>query len=295
MAKTRQVQLSQLVDMSDPHAVLEEVKYNFIHHYHIADFFQIRASFRDFLDFYEGKFPGYRACNTKFHDKTHVTDAVLAMSRLIDGYNIKNPKLPVKLVIIAILASIFHDSGYVQADDDTKGTGAKYTLEHVERSADFIKKYFKRIGFSEKEALSARKMIFCTGVTSEIVKIEFDKKEEKILGFMLGSSDLLGQMASRNYLEKLIFLYSEFKEGHVEGYSSELSLLKDTLNFYSDTKKKLSSLLGGVNKHASVHFKKRYKLDADMYHIAVEAQMDYLEKILKNIKKPVKDMLKRKL
>jgi len=100
--------------MKNSAAVLEEVKYNFIYHYSITDFYDVRMTFKDFNDLYDGKYPGYRRCNTKFHDKIHSTDALLAMSRLIDGYNIKNPKFPVNKVRIALIATILHDTGYIQ-------------------------------------------------------------------------------------------------------------------------------------------------------------------------------------
>ena len=296
MKKSNYVQLSQLVDMSNPAAILEEVKYNFINHYPIQEFFKVRLAFRDFLDFYEGRYPGYKACNTQFHDRTHVTDTLLAISRLIDGYNIKNSsaKLPVKSVVVALIATIFHDAGYIQTCDDTSGTGAKYMSTHSKRSAAFVRKYFKEMGYIEKEADSACSMVSCTADTGEMPAVQIENKHEKTLCRMLGAAEIIGQMASRNYLEKLIFLYNEFKEASVKGYPTELSVLEKTFGFYSEIRKKLRNEFKSVDKFATEHFKKRYKIDSDMYSIAIEAQMNYLKKILGN-KETYRSMLKRKV
>ena len=296
MNKSNFVQLSQLVDMSNPAAVLEEVKYNFIQHYPIQEFFRVRLAFRDFLDFYEGRYPGYKACNTQFHDRTHITDTLLAISRLIDGYNIKNPsaKLPLKNVVVSLIATIFHDSGYIQTCDDTSGTGAKYMSIHTKRSAAFVKKYFKEMGYLEKDATSACSMVNCTADTPDAAEIKGGNKTEKTLCRMLGAAEIIGQMASRNYLEKLIFLYNEFREASVKGYPTELSVLEKTFGFYSNVRNKLKKEFKSVDKFATEHFKKRYKIVSDMYTIAIEAQMNYLKKILKN-KESYRSMLKRQV
>ncbi|MCX5781629.1 MAG: hypothetical protein NT145_02840 [Elusimicrobia bacterium] len=296
MNKRKFVQLSQLVDMSSPTAILEEVKYNFIQHYPIHEFLKVRMAFRDFLDFYEGRYPGYKACNTKFHDMSHITDCLLAISRLIDGYNINHfiNKLPCESVVIALIATIFHDAGYIQTVDDNEGTGAKYTLVHVKRSADFVKKYFKELGYSEKDAIAAGNMIGCTGVVPDVQTIKFQNKVEKNLGYILGTADILGQMASRTYLEKLIFLYNEFREGNVKGYTNELSLLEKTFNFYHEIQDRLKKTLNNMDRYAEYHFNKRYKIHLNMYRISIDEQMKYLKKILTTHRNEYRNMLRRK-
>ena len=55
-------------------------------------------------------------------------------------------------------------------------------------------------------------MIFCTGINAALDKIPFQSEAEKIVGFALGTADLLGQMAADDYVEKLPVLYAEFAE-----------------------------------------------------------------------------------
>lgn len=295
MFNTKEIQLVHLVDSSQPYAVLEEVKNNFVYHYKIKDFLPIRQIFRDFIDLMEGRYPGYQKCNTKFHDIQHTTDAFLAISRLIDGYNIKNPnnKFSVEKVKLALIATLFHDAGYLQKLEDIEGTGAKYTLVHVQRSVEFIREYLSRQNFSKQNIKSVSNMILCTGMMKDIRKIKFTDKEEETLGLMLGTADYLGQMSSRTYLEKLVFLYYEFKEGGVTGYSSEYDLLKKTADFYLFVRKELDTVYKKVYKYAEYHFKKRYGIKENLYLTAINRAIDYLRTITSPEEVPFK--LRRKV
>ena len=55
-------------------------------------------------------------------------------------------------------------------------------------------------------------MIRCTGVNVKLDAIRFQNELEKVVGFSLGTADLLGQMAATDYVDKLPILYLEFAE-----------------------------------------------------------------------------------
>jgi hypothetical protein len=55
-------------------------------------------------------------------------------------------------------------------------------------------------------------MIRCTGVNVDLNAIPFQTELERVVGFALGSCDLIGQMAAPDYVDKLPILYSEFAE-----------------------------------------------------------------------------------
>jgi hypothetical protein len=294
MKKEFSMQIALLVDTNNPAAVFEEVKNNFIRHYPIAAFTPVRAAFRDFNDLFDGRFPGYRACNTKFHDKLHTTDALLAITRLIDGYNLRHRCLPVEKVQIALIATLFHDAGYIQQSKDKKGTGAKYTLEHIRRSIAFMKDYFASRKLGKEAFQSAGRMVRCTGLSTAVETIPFKDENERQLGLMLAAADILGQMASRTYLERLLHLYREYKEGQVKGYDSEYDLLKKTLDFYVETKRRFEKTLRGVDRLAEVHFKQRYGIDENLYHTAIERQINYLRHVLEEWKTAYRKWLRRK-
>ncbi len=278
----KEVRLDQLVDYSQPYAVLEEIKHNFIAHYPIAEFIPFRYIFKDFIDLMEGRYPGYRGYNTKFHDIQHTTDVLLALSRLIDGYNIKNNKnkLSVQKVKLALIAGVFHDTGYLQTIDDQEGTGAKYTAIHVERSIEFIAKYMQQKGYSPLEFETVKNIVLCTKLLVDPLKdINFNDEEEKTLGIMLGTADLIGQMSCRTYLERLVFLFYEFKEAGIPGYTSEFDLLKKTKEFYEMVKDRIDNKLGKVYQYLIYHFKKRYKINKNLYLVAVERAINYINTI----------------
>lgn len=270
-------QFSQLVDTFSPPAVLEEVKNIFINSYRAGEFLPVRRAFADFLRLYDGKYPGFYPCSTQYHDQMHVTDSLLAVARLIDGHNSSRRKLPVRAARLGLLAAIFHDAGFIKSARDLTGTGAKYTLTHVDRSVRFVKVYFRKLGFPAKDAGTAAAMIRCTDLAQPVEKIRFHAPGEKKVGLMLGAADLLGQMSSRCYLERLLVLYREFREGRVQGFSSELDLLRKTAGFAKVIKKRLAVTLEGVDRYARVHFSNRYRINKDLYREAMGKQLAYLK------------------
>lgn len=274
------VQFSQLVDMYSPEAVLEEVKNIFADSYPVAGFEPVRRAFGDFRRLYDGKYPGYGACRTHYHDTMHVTDATLAMARLIDGYNASGRRLPVRLAVLGLIAAVFHDAGFIQSVRDQRGTGAKYTLTHVDRSVRFVDHYFRKTRRPAADARAVERMIRCTDMALPLEKIKFSSPAERLAGKMLGSADLLGQMASRCYLERLRILYREFREGHVQGYASELELLRKTLDFSRFIDKRLAVTLGGVAGLTREHFRRKYRLDRDLYREATDDQLSYLRDVV---------------
>jgi hypothetical protein len=113
-----------------------------------------------------------------------------------------------------------------------------------------------------------------------VSEIDFRSQETELLGKMLGTADLLGQMADRIYLEKLLFLYHEFKEAGMVEYNSELDLLKKTIDFYTMTKRRLAAELGGINEYIHYHFKVCWNVDRDLYMEAIEKNIHYLKILL---------------
>jgi len=99
-----------------------------------------------------------------------------------------------------------------------------------------------------------------------------------MLGKIVGSADLLGQMADRCYLEKLLLLYKEFEEAKLPGFDSELDLLQKTETFYeSVAQKRLKNDFSGIAASLRLHFKVRWNEDRDLYLEAIENNIDYLK------------------
>ncbi len=274
------VQLSQFVKMENPQSVLDEVRTIVLMVFPDFNFQPVEAVSKDMVDLFRGKYPGYQECNTVYHDLKHTTDSLLAITRLIHGAILQGESLSQKSVSVGLIATMLHDSGYIQAREDNSGSGAKYTQTHIKRSIEFLDKYYMQRGYSRQDVKDSIDMLRCTGFDVKIEQIQFRSREIELIGKMLGTADLIGQMADRTYLEKLLFLYYEFQEGNVGEYKNELDLLEKSLGFHNFTKKRLTGELGNVTQYMIHHFKERWGLEADMYAITIERNMRYLKSIL---------------
>jgi hypothetical protein len=253
----------------------------------------VRAAFRDMRRLFAGRYPGWRACNTEYHDEQHTTDTLLAMTRLMHGASVSGMRFTDDELTVAALSAMYHDSGYIQAEGDTEGTGAKYTACHVERSAEFLARYLRDKGFPPGYPARSEAVLLCTGLHVDISRLRFGRGNFKLLGQMLGAGDLLGQMAARNYLEKLLYLYREFQEGKVEGFTDEFDLLQKTFAFYGETHRRLAGELGGVDRYMQPHFRARWGIDKDLYAQTIAQNLDYLRRIIDGGPEKYRDLLRR--
>lgn len=122
---------------------------------------------------------------------------------------------------------------------------------------------------------------------------QFIDMENEMLGKILGTADLLGQMSDRTYLEKLPFLYHEFKEGKVGDYKSELDLIEKTPDFFQMTINRFEDEFSGVNKYMQDHFKVRWNIDEDLYMTTLEETIQYIKYILADHRNNYREYLRR--
>ena len=242
---------------------------------------------------YSGNFPGYRACNTGYHDFRHAIEAFLAMSRLIHGAVLDNVSISERQIITALIAAILHDAGYIQEKSDTQGTGAKHKADHEQRSMDFLSRHGFEFGLSAEEIAAGRVIILCTDMDTDITTIAFPSPQIELMGKLLGAADLMAQLAERKYLEKLLYLYYECKEAGVGDYESELDILRKAVNFYDFFEERLRTTLGGVDRFMQLHFASKWGINMNLYHEVIHKQKDYLLKILKIPDADPRDYLKQ--
>jgi hypothetical protein len=274
MSGNQELQLARIVDSHNFSQVVQEIIRLFRIHYSEKESLGLRLVYDKVRSLFVGEFPGYRACLSEYHDFRHTMDIVLATARLIDGCDLEKVFLPESLAADLLLAAFFHDAGYVQEAWDTSGTGAKYSREHEERSVAFL----------EKQA--------------EVFDI--DRAELPVLSRLIRSTDLKQDFAAipfagddRQYLEKLLFLYYEFREANVPGYETEFDILRKTHDFYSVIRQRLDESFHGVYALARAHFRERYGTDSNLYMIAIDRQMRYLETIIEDESTNFRAKLKR--
>lgn len=271
-----------LIFMADPQTVFAEVCRIVARMYLRFDFRPLEKVFRDVVKLFQGQYPGYKACNTDYHDLKHTTDCLLAMARLIHGASLNGLVLPKRDINLGLIAALLHDTGFIQRYSDAGGTGAKYTLIHVERSVAFMEKYFDLAGFSTTDLDYCRCCVNCTGLDTKIKDIPFESKYNRLAGCMLGTADLLGQMGDRTYLERLPFLYREFQEGKVSGFESELDLLRKTPHFWAFSQFRMITELLNVDRYMQDHFRDWWGIDRDLNREAIEGNIIYLKYILEH-------------
>lgn len=291
MTNSGKNQLALLVEGGSSNSVLNEVKKIFLYHYSIDAFEKVANVYNVIQSLFEGGFSGYRKCNTEYHNLKHTLDAFLATARLLDGRIISSGVYDVNRAVNLLVAALLHDTGYIQEETDTDGTGAKYTSVHVKRSIEFADRNSGALKLSEDDVAAVSSFISCTGLRSD--HISTLSGDDLVGGSILGTADLIGQMSDRTYLEKLLFLYYEFSEAGLEGDDSTFEFLRKTLSFYESTMSRLDFVLGRSYNYAIDHFSLRFKIHENLYMTAIEKQMDYLKSIIDDANSNFRTKLKR--
>jgi len=286
-----QYDVSNTIKVTDSQAVCNAVCDIFHSCYLAADDSVIRQVFEDFDNLFEGHFNGFNACDTFYHDKQHTLDMTLALARLIHGHERQSDRVHTfgaKLTSLAIITALFHDSGYIRKTNDQKfHNGAQYTPVHVSRSANFLHNYLHMIGMPEFADIAAN-MVHYTGYELSPDQIKLPDEKLHLLGYMLGTADLIAQMSDRCYLEKCKErLYPEFELGgmttsrdmsgkSVVLFESAEDLLAKTPVFYnSEVKGRLNNLFQQVYKYAEAHFG-----DNNLYLEYLDKNIEHVETLI---------------
>jgi hypothetical protein len=163
------------------------------------------------------------------------------------------------------VAALFHDCGYIRHRKDTRHmNGAEYTKTHVSRGGRFLEEYLHKLRMGDLAPVASRTLHF-TGYEIPIDKIRIDP-EYRLIGNLLGSADILAQMADRCYLEKCYDrLYPEFVLGGIARpsgdngkervvFASAAHLIQQTPRFYDSAQKRLHVELGACCDFGEKHF-----------------------------------------
>jgi hypothetical protein len=287
----RYFDVANKVDVTQPDAVCEEIMAILGPRCSVASLAAIPQLAADFARLYRGQYPGYHACDVGYHDIQHVLDVTLAMARLLDGHQkVNGVDMPLsdEMVVAGIACALFHDAGYIRRLHDTRhDNGAAYTRIHVSRSARFMTDYLPTIGLDYAVPICQR-IVHYTGYEVNPADIVVPCVEEQLLGWLLGTADLIAQMADVAYLEKCRDkLYPEFVGGGLAGekgnrssggiiYKSPSHLLQSTPNFIrSAIQVRLDGYFHSCYRYAADHFD-----GPNLYMEAIEQNCELLESIL---------------
>lgn len=228
---------------------------------------------------YQGEIPGYQACNTDYHDLSHATHTFLAMARMACGACMCGQRIAPRELLLGLTAALLHDAGYLQHSEDTVGTGARYTQCHVGRGIDLIREFRDQLGLCEGEDDLMAALLHATDLARRFDDIPFNTQSEVTLARLLDSADLLAQMADRAYLERLLFLYHEFREAGIAAYASEHDLLRKTISFYDMIEQRLAPFADACDRYLKTFFLHQCGVPFNPYRESIANQKDYLLQI----------------
>ncbi len=286
-------QLSLLLPTYTPAVVFTEVKKTFLFHYKPKQFESVERHYSRVESLFDGRFPGYRRCNTEYHNFPHTVDTFLAVMRICDGFNLVEGPFPAVAAARLLSAALFHDTGYIQKTWDTLGTGAKYTQEHVARGKEFTAENAAQLGLTEEDLAEINSYIDSTGHTPSLKSDCGAPLQERMAFSLLGAADLIAQMSDRIYLEKLLFLYYEFREAGIQGYETEFDIIRKTVDFYHLSMERLEKDFNGVHHYVTRHFQERFGVAKDLYQEAIEHNISYVRKIMDDHHSNFRSKLKR--
>ena len=187
------------------------------------------------VDAFNGRYRDYQPIDALYHDLEHTLQGTLCYAQILRGRQRAGatPVVPQRMFELGLLAIVLHDTGYLKVRGDNEGTGAKYTLIHVSRSANFAQQILAEKGFTTEDAGIVMRMIRCTGVNVKIEAIPFQGEVERTVSFCIGSADLVGQMAAADYVDKLPILFGEFAES--AGYSGTKTMFETSSHLMKAT------------------------------------------------------------
>ena len=285
--------VTQTIDLTDPQQVCDEVCRLLRSAYTEVDTDLIQRAFEAFAHLYAGTLPGYHRCETQYHDMQHALDVTLACARMLAGHesvHVNGHRLGAERLTLGTIVALFHDAGYIRRTRDRNcWHGAQYTPVHVTRGGRFLTYFLKSNGFGAW-ARRAVKLIHFTGYEIPLAEIKLDDPRDRKLGAIIGTADLIAQMADRVYLEKCRdYLYEEFELGGLaraknpDGserviYDSPLDLLRKTPAFYTNmAKKRIDQDFGGCYKYLEPLFN-----GENPYLLSIQRNIAYLQRILED-------------
>ena len=283
--------VTNTVQVSSTAAVTRAVEELFRSEWPREPFAPLATALATFDQLFTGRLPGYMGVDTIYHDRQHTLDVVLAMARLLVGHERSvspDQRLGFDRAAMGLVTAVFHDAGYIREATDSIKNGAEYTSSHVSRSARFMTRFMPTIGMGGWVPVATR-IVHFSGYEVPFAQIHVDDPRDRKVGHLLGTADLIAQMADRCYLEKCRDrLYPEFVLAGVatdrgaDGslnvrYGSGLDLLRHTPEFVKGT---MQSRLDGEFDGA-YHYVERLFDGENPYMLAIQQHLAFLAQVLK--------------
>ena len=280
--------LGNVRDTAEVEAQVSEIVRSFAPGHDLA---RVGGAFELLNRAFDGDLPGYQKLKTLYHNRTHTNEVVLCTARMLHGLHLAGQGLDGDHIDAALIGALMHDIGYLMSDEEASGTGAQFTESHVMRGVEFTRRHLLELPPALVEATT--KVILLTDHRKHPGWVTFDDLQLQRAAYATATADLIGQMANREYLERVLLLYFEFEEAQMGGFADIHDLLEKTTAFYRMTKGRLDQDLNGMSVCLTRHFAKQAGAERNFYQESIDRNLDYLDRVVKTEREHRLERLKR--
>ena len=240
---------------------------------------------------FDGELPGYQKLKALYHNRTHTNEVVLCSARMLHGLHLAGQGLDGDHIDAALIGALMHDVGYLMKNEEASGTGAQFTETHVMRGVEFARTHL--LDLPPDVLDTTTKVIMLTDHRKHPDWVRFDNLQQQRAAYATATADLVGQMANREYLERLLLLYCEFEEAQIGGFANIHELLEKTTAFYRMTTGRLDQDLHGLSAHLTQHFTQQQGAERNFYAESIDRNLNYLERVVHTEREHRFEILKR--
>jgi hypothetical protein len=255
------------------------------------DLERVSGAFRLLDRAFDGNLAGYQKLKTLYHNRTHTNEVVLCTARMLHGLHLAGQGLDGEHIDAALIGALMHDVGYLMNDEEASGTGAQFTASHVMRGVEFTRRHLLDLPPALLETTT--KVIMLTDHRKHPGWVSFGNLQQQRAAYATATADLIGQMANREYLERVLLLYFEFEEARMGGFADIHDMLEKTTAFYRLTKGRLDQDLNGMSVCLARHFGKQQGAERNFYQESIDRNLDYLDSVVKTEREHRFERLKR--
>lgn len=270
------------INTYDPRLVYAEVKKIIRMAQPAFRFERLSAVFEDIVTLYRGHYPGYKACNTPYHDLTYVLEIVLATARLLHGASVAGFQFTRRNIGLALTVALMQGTGFIQKARDRSSSGAHYMDRYIERSIKFVEGYFLEHGYSIDYFKDAKKVMRCIESDIDIEALSFPDDELRTIAKIVAAGSIAGQIGTRIYPERLLLLHQEFIDGSAEVCDVELDIFRYIYTFDEIAKDRIRNDLADTRAFMTAHFEACFDTSRDIYNERIDRNLKHIRFLLDN-------------
>ena len=239
---------------------------------------------------FAGTHPGYLACDMPYHDLRHSLDTALITARIVagcvrDGSGAAG-SITAEQGLLGVLLALLHDVGYLRETAEATLVGPQLMPEHEARGVRFAARWLRTTTLAGSAPLATLIEATRLGTDCERVFATHDASAVAV-GSMLGSADLVSQIADPWYIERCYHhLYPELVLARLDRRrlpcGGEEPIYRDALDLVAKTRGFCEAVIRDRLRssfHPVAHGLAAYFGGADPYADAIGRNLDRLARI----------------